>query len=105
MDEQRAAADSNDLQLILQLIQQLQVDGIEPEELSYMAIEAYEEYTRKEQLVSINHAVKMAEYVVQSISEKSSSLPDRLGNFAVMLGARYERTGEMADLEEAIRAA
>ena len=54
MDEQRAAADSNDLQLILQLMQQQQIDGIEPAKLlSYMAIEAYEEYTRKGQLVSI----------------------------------------------------
>ena len=70
MDEQRAAADSNDLQLILQLIQQLQVDGIEPEELSYMAIEAYEEYTRKEQLVSINHAVRWLNMLFKAFPRK-----------------------------------
>ena len=106
MDEQTAAADSDNMQLILQLMQQLQIDGIEPTELlSYLAIEAYEEYTRKGQLVSINHAVKMAEYAVQSTPKESSSLPGLLNNFGVMLGARYERKGEMADLEEAIRAA
>src|SRR5947199_80348 len=106
MDEQTAAADSDNMQLILQLMQQLQIDGIEPADLlGYMAIEAYEEYTRKGQLVSINHAIQSAQNAVNTTPEDSPDRAGRLNNLGTKFGSRYGRTGEMADLEEAIRAA
>ena len=101
MDEQTATANGNEL---LHLLEQMKDEGIEPAEFAYMAIQAYEEYTRTGKLDSINIAVSMAGYSVKASPEESDSLPDRLNNYGAMLVTRYERTGDIADLEAAIQA-
>ncbi|KAI9785802.1 MAG: hypothetical protein M1816_008250 [Peltula sp. TS41687] len=50
-------------------------------------------------------AVTFAESAVRATHKEHSSLAGRLGNLGVMLRSGYERTGEMKDLEEAIRVA
>lgn len=52
-------------------------------------------------MVSINHAIKMTKYAIQSIPKESPSLLG-LNNFGMILEAWYRQTGWMADLEEAI---
>jgi len=96
MDEQTATANSDELSLLI----------VEPADVwTAMAEKAYEEHTRTGELDSINIAVVAAARSVKITSEESDLLPGRLNIYGIMLDKRYERTGDMADLEAAIQAA
>ncbi|OCK77737.1 hypothetical protein K432DRAFT_271765, partial [Lepidopterella palustris CBS 459.81] len=63
------------------------------------------EHTRTGKLDSINTAVVTAAYSVRTTPEEGDSLPGRLNDYSVMFETRYERTGDIADVEATIEVA
>ena len=106
MDQRTETTQTAESSDIYQLLQQLQDEGIEPAEwFDDLAVEAYEEFTKRGGLDLIDCAVTMSAFAVQMAPEDSGEYVGLLNNHGAMLGTRYERTGDMVDLEAAIPAA
>ncbi|KAH7191136.1 CHAT domain-containing protein [Fusarium oxysporum] len=100
----------------MDLLRTLRQLGIDDENmsraLSALAIQAYEKFQKTADVSHIDLAVEAAHLGLTVIPDTSCHLtedhPNRaawLNNLGNKLERRYERTGEMADLEEAIRTA
>jgi hypothetical protein len=70
--------------------------------LSTLAVEAYEQYEKTHELQPINNAVQFARGAMAKTSSDDPGLAERQNELGTMLESRYERTGALSDLEEAI---
>jgi hypothetical protein len=95
-----------DIALLRKLAEEL---GVESEKLDDMAmtvaISMYEEFRKTGDEGYINAAVHFARLTLCYPCNEPASRTARLNNLGVMLESRYERMGEMSDLEEAIKTA
>ncbi|RKK88953.1 hypothetical protein BFJ71_g12653 [Fusarium oxysporum] len=94
----------------MDLLQTLRQLGIGEEDmpgvLSALAVQAYEKFQKTGDASDLHFAVEAAQLGLTVIPDTSSHLNDltgHLNNLGVFLESRYNRTGEIADLEEVIR--
>jgi hypothetical protein len=87
---------------LLQTLRQLGIGEEDmPGALSVLARQAYEKFQKTGDVSDIHIAVEAAQLGLTVIPDTSSYLAGHLNNLGVFLEGRYERTGEVADLEEA----
>ncbi|KAK3612922.1 hypothetical protein LTR22_028386, partial [Elasticomyces elasticus] len=70
--------------------------------LKQKANDSYKEYRRSEEVWQLDIAVKCARAGVELIDQCYGLYTAYLGILGVFLGTRYDRTGVMPDLEDAI---
>jgi hypothetical protein len=88
---------------IQQIAEQLGVsEGDVPEFFAALAIESYKKYQKSGSRRDISETVRLGQLSVLTSPEGDVSLPSRLNNLGCFLESQYERTGETADLEQAI---
>ncbi|KAH7110232.1 hypothetical protein EDB81DRAFT_832128 [Dactylonectria macrodidyma] len=92
-----------DIQQLIELIEQLGDDEYVPQLCEDVAIEKYEQYEESGSKGDIDIAVAIAKQSILRTRYDDKSIACRLINLSTMLGTRYKRTGETADLEEAIQ--
>ncbi|RSL93027.1 hypothetical protein CDV31_014880 [Fusarium ambrosium] len=89
---------------LLQTMRQLDIGEEDmPGALEALAIQTYEKFHKSGDISAIDIAIEAAQLRLTVILDTSSPRIGHLNNFGVFLESRYERTGDMADLEEAIR--
>ncbi|KAL2192307.1 CHAT domain-containing protein [Corynascus similis CBS 632.67] len=71
--------------------------------LLFLADRAYEEYIKSGDKNAIDMAVVFARTSIRLEQDGASSIVEKLNCLGIMLESRYRQTGEMADMEEAIR--
>ena len=100
MEDQREDIDA----LLAHLAEKLEIKDVEPHEIASMfAITMYEEFTRSRIKEQIDAAISFAQMsLCYEHTEITNSL---LSNLGVFLESRYERVGDMVDLEKAIQVA
>jgi tetratricopeptide (TPR) repeat protein len=77
---------------------------VEPYKIASMvATTMYKEFTQSGIKEQIDIAIGFAQISLRYEHNKSEITNGLLGNLGVFLGSRYKRTGDMADLEEAIQ--
>jgi tetratricopeptide (TPR) repeat protein len=102
MEDQQEDVDA----LLAHLANMLEMKDIEPHKIASMfAITMYEEFTRNGIKEQIDTAISFAQISLRYEHNNPEITNSLLNNLGVFLESRYERVGDMADLEEAIQVA
>lgn len=87
-------------------LQRLGIDDEDsPQHCERLAIQAYEEYVNSGSKAALDNAVKFGKKSIRVAHDGDNPPHHRLNNLSAMLLCRYERTGDVTDLEDAINIA